>query len=127
MPYKTPKNCIVHRVELDSKRRVAEVGYRCSPSDGRLTAEPMDEYGRTGPFHFKTPGGSGQGTYPRAIVKGVSSLRFRGMSVGGDATMGFVLIPASATCRKEGTQLVCKLKGDTSSPSLAGRARRRRR
>jgi len=123
MPYKTPKNCIVHHVELDSKRRVAEVGYRCHPPGGGVTAQPMDEYGRTGPF--STPGGSG--TYPRAIVKGVSSLRFRGMSVGGDVTMGFVLIPASATCRKEQAQLVCKLKGDVSSPGLAGRGRRRKR
>lgn len=124
MPYKTPKNCIVHRVELDSKRRVAEIGYRCSPPSGGVTSKPMDEYGRTGPF--SVPGG-GSGTYPRALVKGVTSLRFRGMSVGGDATMGFVLIPASATCRKEGSQLACKLKGDTSSPGLAGRTRRRKR
>lgn len=127
MPYKTPKNCVVHRISLDSKKRVAEVGYRCSPPDGRLTAEPMDEHGRTGPFHFKTPGGgTGQGNYPRVILKNIGAIDFRGMSVNGNVAAHFVLSPAFATCRKEGTTLRCKLAGDTSSSSLSGRRRKRR-
>jgi hypothetical protein len=59
----------------------------------------------------------------------VRNISFRGVTINGEAQAHFVLSPASATCTKlrGSATLSCKLVGDTSSASLAGASRRRRR
>ena len=52
---------------------------------------------------------------------------FRGAHVAGAARVDFVLSPAAAVCRSDGRAVTCKLIGDTSSESLRGTRRRRRR
>lgn len=106
-----PKGCTVHRIELDG-RGGADVGYRCGDEGG----DKM----------FPTPGG-GRGTYRSVRLKGIREVSHRGIHISGDARMGFVVSPAAATCTRSGTLLTCKLKGDTSGPSLLGGRRKRRK
>lgn len=121
--YKTPKHCVVRRAVI--RPEGIEIGYSCgNPS---ISAHPLDERGREG--MFPTPSG-GWGTYPSLLLKGIHSIGFRGMSVSGNAsTVGFVLSPASATCKKSkgDRELRCALIGDTSTPNLAGTQPRRKR
>lgn len=122
--YKTPKHCIVHRIDLHGGATgYADIGYRCSKGP---TSQAQDEHGRTGPFKHEDGGTS---TYPSKLVRGVRSLDFRGMTVIGEAKAHFVLSPAAAVCHKPGgsTTLSCKLVGDTSSKHLSGAKRQRRR
>lgn len=116
--YKTPKGCIVHRVSL--RNGIAEIGYRCGSG-----SSPQDEHGREGPF---THPGGGSGNYPEVYVK-ARAVDFRGVSISGDANMGFVLSPAAAKCekRKSDVALRCHLVGDTGSGSLRGARKRKRR
>ncbi len=119
--WKTPKHCVVHSVDL--RDGVADIGYRCGTS-GRQDAagrEPPDGM-------FDQPGG-GRGTYPHVHVRAPGGVAFRGAHITGGGRIGFVLMPASAVCRKTRAdrELRCSLVGDTSSPSLRGARRRRRR
>lgn len=109
-----PKGCIVHSIRLDGRGN-ADVGYRCT-RDGLV---------ESGQYSYVQPGG-GTGNYPHKRVK-ATSVSFRGVTVSGDARLGFVLSPASAVCRKNGREITCKLVGDTSSASLSGSRRRKRR
>lgn len=108
-----PKNCIVTRVELDGKGN-AEIGYRCE----------RDGYMETGQHSYTSPSG-GTANYPSKRVK-ARTVAFRGMYVSGPARVDFVMSPASAVCHKNGSEIRCKLEGETSG-SLAGSRRRRRR
>lgn len=108
-----PKGCIVHRIELDGRGN-ADVGFRCK----------RDGFVESGQYSYDKGGGT-TGNYPSKRVK-ARSVRFRGMTVSGPAHLGFVLMPASAVCHKRGSEISCKLVGDTSG-SLAGRRRKRRR
>ncbi len=108
-----PKGCIVHSIKLDGRGN-ADVGFRCK----------REGFIESGQYTYPAPGG-GQGNYPHKRVK-ARSVRFRGVTVEGDARLGFVLSPASAVCHKRGTEIDCKLIGDRSSASLAGRQKRRR-
>lgn len=124
--YKTPKGCIVHRIELQGGGS-ARIGYRCNAPGGQITSVPHDEHGRTGMFDH---GGGATGTYPQKLVRGVRAIDFRGITVSGDGVRaGFVLSPAAAVCRKDArsTTLSCKLVGDTSSAHLSGTTRKRRK
>lgn len=105
-----PKGCIVHSIRLDG-RGSADVGYRCADDRGQHS--------------YAQPGG-GTGNYPHKRVK-ASSVSFRGVTVSGDARLGFVLSPASAVCSKSGREISCRLKGDTSSKHLSGAGRRRKK
>jgi hypothetical protein len=109
-----PKGCIVHRIELDG-RGGADVGFRCT----------RDGFVETGQYTYHKGGGA-TGNYPSKKVK-ARSVRFRGVTVSGEASLGFVLSPASAVCHKRGTEIDCKLIGDRSSASLAGRRRSKKR
>lgn len=106
-----PRRCIVHAIELDGAGR-AEVRYRCE----------REGYMETGQYWYPTKGG-GKSNYPSKIVK-ARSVRFRGMTVTGQARVDFVLSPASAVCKKDGREISCKLIGDKSLPSLEGWRRR---
>jgi hypothetical protein len=90
----------------------ADVGFRCK----------REGFIETGQYSYPSPGG-GTGNYPRKRVK-ARSVRFRGVTVSGEANLNFVLIPASAVCHKRGTEIDCKLIGDKTSASLAGRSLR---
>lgn len=114
-----PKGCIVHAAEIQPKG--VEVRYRCG--DGQSQYEYTDRSG------YKTIS-----TYPEPkFVKGARGIRFRGMTVTGTGSrVDFVLSPAHAVCKtgRSGArkEVVCRLKGDTSSESLRGlRGKRRRR
>lgn len=109
-----PKGCIVHSIRLDG-RGGADVGFRCK----------REGFVESGQYSYPSPGG-GTSNYPHKRVK-ARSVRFRGVTVEGDARLGFVLSPASAVCHKRGSEIDCKLIGETSSKSLAGRRRKRRR
>lgn len=109
-----PRRCIVHAIELRGDGR-AEVRYRCEV-DGQM---------ETGQHKYPTPDGYGYSNYPSKMVK-ARSVRFRGMTVTGQARVDFVLSPASATCKKSGREISCKLIGDKSLPSLQGLRRPRR-
>jgi hypothetical protein len=111
-----PKNCIVSSITLDGTAGGrAEVRYRC-------VRDGMVETGQ-----YKYPTKHGYSNYPSKVVK-ARSVRFRGMTVTGQARVDFVLSPASAVCHKDGREIACKLVGDTSGESLSGvRANRRRR
>ena len=60
------------------------------------------------------------------VVK-ARTVRFRGAYVAGAARVDFVLSPAKATCKVGGGTVSCTLTGDTSSESLRGARRRKRR
>lgn len=109
-----PKHCVVHSIELDGRGR-AHVRFRCV-RNGMM---------ETGQHSYPSPGG-GVGNYPSKVVK-ARSVSFRGMTVSGEARLGFVLSPASAVCHKNGREISCKLQGDTSSAGLSGLKRRRGR
>lgn len=100
-----PKGCIVHRITLN--RTGAEVGYRCGDEGaGKWFTYPG---GVTSNYRFKQ-------------IKGVRTIAYRGAYVSGTgASIGFVLSPASAVCHRDGMEIRCRLKGDTSSTSLRGR------
>ncbi len=96
----TPKDCVVRNITLDGNGR-AEVRFGCGKG-----FEPVK--------------------YHSAHVK-ARLVRFRGAHVAGKARVDFVLSPASAVCKKSGSEISCKLVGETSSDSLRGARRRRRR
>jgi len=114
-----PRGCNVAWIELDGTAGGnALVGFRCV----------REGFVETGQYSYPRKGG-GWGNYPQKVVK-ARSVSFRGMTVTGQARVGFVLSPASAVCHKDGREIRCKLVGDTSLPSLAGLfglGRRRRR
>lgn len=117
--WRTPKDCAVNRATVE--KGGVEVSYRCGIGSN------VDEHGRSGPF--PSPSG-GSSTYPSVLLTGARSVSFRGAGISGDgARVGFVLVPASAVCSKSrgSSEVVCKLEGDTSSPSLQGARRRKRR
>jgi hypothetical protein len=95
----TPKGCHVRFVALDGAGR-AEVRMDC-------------------PQGYTS-------SYSSRQVK-ARTVRFRGAHVTGKARVDFVLSPAHATCKKSGTEISCTLHGETSSESLRGARRRRRR
>jgi hypothetical protein len=105
-----PKGCIVHSAQIESKG--VEVRYRC---DGGGEHRYIDRDG------VETVG-----TYPKpAFAKGARAIRFRGMAVTGTGSrVDFVLSPAHAVCKtaRSGArkEVVCTLKGDTSSADLRG-------
>jgi len=110
-----PKNCIVHRIELDGNGH-AEVGFRCE----------RDGYMETGQYSYPSPSG-GTSNYPAIRIK-ANGVSFRGMNISGKARIGFVLSPASAVCSKpDRGEITCKLIGNTSQESLRGSRRKRRR
>lgn len=108
-----PKQCIVQSIELDGHGN-AEIRYRCV-REGRM---------ETGQHTYPTK--HGFSNYRSVNVK-ATSVNFRGMHVYGNAHMGFVLSPASAVCRRRGKEITCHLEGNTSSSSLSGVKRKRKR
>lgn len=111
-----PKHCIVSSIELDGTvGGRATVRFRCV----------RDGFVETGQYQYPHKGG-GYSNYPTKVVK-ARSVRFRGMTVTGQARVDFVLSPASAVCQKEGREIACRLVGDKSLPSLQGLPSRRRK
>ena len=104
-----PKRCTVHAVTLHPEG-TAVVRIGCYPD---IDFRNQNDFRNQVEYHSRK-------------VK-ASSLRFRGLHVEGAARVGFVTSPASAVCRKDGREISCKLIGDTSSESLSGITRRRRR
>lgn len=99
----TPKGCHVRYVQLDGSGG-AEVRLACPPAGST--------YGDS---------------VKHSVNVRVRTVRFRGAHVTGKARVDFVLSPAWATCRREGSEIACKLNGETSSESLRGARRKRRR
>jgi hypothetical protein len=111
----TPKGCWVRRANIESSG--VEIGYDCHGEGS----------GGSGRFPL-TRGRAGFGNYRSKFFRGVRNISFRGMTVSGvGSDVGFVLMPAHATCSREGNTLSCRLQGDTSSPSLSGPRRKRKR
>ena len=98
----TPKGCIVRYVQLSGKG-TAEVRVQCHSGVTDATGERFSRNVRA------------------------RTIRFRGAHVTGNARVDFVLSPAAATCSVGRGEVSCKLIGDTSSDSLRGARRRRRR
>ena len=106
-----PKNCIVHAIELHGDGR-AEIRYRCV-RDGHM---------ETGQHQYPIKGG-GYSNYRSKTVK-ARSVSFRGMSVYGQAHLGFQISPNSAVCHKDGREIRCKLEGPTAGFQGLPRGRR---
>src|SRR3972149_5400542 len=109
-----PRDCKVAWIELDGTAGGnALVGFRC------VRGEPGGpRFMEAGQYTYPHKGG-GWSNYPQKRVK-ASSVSFRGMTVTGQARVGFVLSPAAAVCHQDGRQIRRKLGGDTSLPSLNG-------
>jgi hypothetical protein len=110
-----PKGCWVRFIAL--QRGGAEVGYDCGGPDG----------GGRGKFPLPR-GEQGWSNYPKKWLKGVTAVNHRGAHVHGTgSSISFTLAPASASCRRSGREVDCTMRGDTSSPSLRGLKKRKRR
>lgn len=100
-----PKGCSVRSIKLNRAKRTAEVRADC--------------------------GVGFSNDYRSFHLRGVTSVDHRGISVSGDASMGFTISPAYPECGRSGTTIYCKMKGDTSGAAgrgtLAGISSRRRR
>lgn len=83
----TPKHCAVNMVKLDGKGN-AFMSLSCSTSPGSFRTE-----------------------YVHKKLRGIRAVRLDGATVSGAGTVGFVVSPRYAKCRRDGYELDCKIKG----------------